>query len=396
MSRRLRLYFGSNRSNTAPELQEVEDEDQNTHHTEYDVAGSGDMLFQMRLQNPSLEEDAPVSGAFLKRSSSMFIPQLQSQTEAPRPTKSTSMQISLQRSSTPQEDVQSMDSPPGYPQDPAPAYTEPAEDWLSSQSAFYRRRESQTTLITDQTNPGTDPAQPKRRVFCVRPQDLQNGLSPSGIVSEGSPGISIGGFCIQRSATNGSDVQQFRIVPYSQDGQNGACRWSVQPTTDGNSGTRRLVFQLQQDRGRTVATNGQREASELGCKGGRAVRYPRIRLERSTSQPLQPRQVPSRPGSMPNLHAPISENEVDEDGAQGCTFKIKKEQDPRQAKFKICFSQGGSHRSNSTQDISFGKGPTWNDPKVITTGGLEFHIVCRFSLIFYPCIDLVSVGMSPR
>ncbi|XP_017348042.2 E3 ubiquitin-protein ligase NEDD4-like isoform X3 [Ictalurus punctatus] len=363
MSRRLRLYFGSNRSNTAPELQEVEDEDQNTHHTEYDVAGSGDMLFQMRLQNPSLEEDAPVSGAFLKRSSSMFIPQLQSQTEAPRPTKSTSMQISLQRSSTPQEDVQSMDSPPGYPQDPAPAYTEPAEDWLSSQSAFYRRRESQTTLITDQTNPGTDPAQPKRRVFCVRPQDLQNGLSPSGIVNEGSPGISIGGFCIQRSATNGSDVQQFRIVPYSQDGQNGACRWSVQPTTDGNSGTRRLVFQLQQDRGRTVATNGQREASELGCKGGRAVRYPRIRLERSTSQPLQPRQVPSRPGSMPNLHAPISENEVDEDGAQGCTFKIRKEQDPRQAKFKICFSQGGSHRSNSTQDISFGKGPTWNDPK---------------------------------
>lgn len=375
MSRRLRLYFGSNRSNTAPELQEPEDEDQNTHNN---VTGVGAMLFQTRPQNPLLEEDDPISGAFLKRSSSMFIPQLQSQTEPPRPTKSSSMQISLQRCSTPQEDVQSMDSPPEYPQDPAPAYTEPAESWLSSQSAFYRSGESPTTPLMDQTNPGMDPAQPKRRVFCVRPYDLQNGHSLLGIGNEGSPGISIGGFCIQQSATSGSDVQQFRIVPYSQDGQNGACRWSVQPTTDGNPGTRRLVFQLQQDRGRTITTNSQREAADLGCKSGRAVRYPRIRLERSTSQPLQPRQVPSRPGSMPNLHAPISESEVDEDGAQGCTFKIRKEQDPRQAKFKIYFSQGGSHRSNSTQDISFGQGPTWNCPKVISTGGLEFHIVCGF------------------
>ncbi|XP_060791314.1 E3 ubiquitin-protein ligase NEDD4-like isoform X1 [Neoarius graeffei] len=360
MSRRLRLYFGSNRSNTAPELQELEDEDQNTHHN---VAGAGAMLFQMRPQDPLLEEDTPISGAFLKRSSSMFIPQLQSQIEPPRPTKSSSMQISLQRSSTPQEDVQSMDSPPGYPQDPAPAYTEPAEGWLSSQPAFYRSRESPVTPVMDQTNPGMDPAQPKRRVFCVRPYDLQNGHSPLGIGNEGSPGISIGGFCIQQSATSGSDVQQLRIVPYSQDRQNGACRWSVQPTTDGNSGTRRLVFQLQQDRGRTVTTNSQREAADPGCKSSRAVRYPRIRLERSTSQPLQPRQIPSRPGSMPNLHAPISESEVGEDGAQGCTFKIRKEQDPRQAKFKIYFSQGGSHGSNSTQDISFGQGPTWNCPK---------------------------------
>ncbi|XP_060747722.1 E3 ubiquitin-protein ligase NEDD4-like isoform X2 [Tachysurus vachellii] len=360
MSRRLRLYFGSNRSNTAPELQELEDEDQITHGN---ATGSGSMLFQMHPENPSLEEDSPVSDAFLKRSSSMFILQLQSQAEPPRLTKSSSMQISLQRSSTPLDDVQSMDSPPEYPQDPAPAYTEPAESWLSSQSASYRRRGGLTTSLTDQTNPGTDAAQPKRRVFCVRPYELTNGHNPLGIGNEHSPGINIGGFCIQQSATDGSDAQQFRILPYSQDGQNGACRWSVQPTADRNSGTRRLVFQLQQDRGRTVTTNGQKEVPHPGCKGGLAERLPRIRLERSTSQPLQPRQVPSRPGSMPNLHASISETEADEDGAQGRTFKIRKEQDPRQAKFKIYFSQGGNHRSNSKQDVSVGQGPTWSYPK---------------------------------
>lgn len=391
MSRRLRLYFGSNRSNTAPELQEVEDEDQDTHD---DMPGAGVTLFQMHPQNPLLEEDPPGPGTFLKRSSSMFIPQLQSQIEPPRPTKSSSMQISLQRSSTPQDDVQFMDAPPGYPQDPAPGYTEPSEGWLASQSAFYHRKDSPTTPVTDQTNPGMDAAQPKRRVFCVRPYELQNGHTPLGISNESSPGISIGGFSIQQSATNGSDVRQFRIVPYGQDGQNGARRWSVQPTTEGAPGTRRLVFQLQQDRGRTVTTDNQRDAADLGCKGGRALRYPRIRLERSTSQPLQPRQIPSRPGSMPNLHAPISESDVEEDGAQGCTFKIRKEQDPRQAKFKIYFSQGGCHRSNSTQDISFGKGPTWNCPKVISTGGLEFHIACGFSLVRL-FIDLDSVKMTP-
>lgn len=336
------------------------------------------MIYRRCQQNRLPEEDAPVSDAFLKRSSSMFIPQLQGQTEPPRPTKSSSMLISLQRSSTPQEEVQSMDSPPEYPQDPAPAYTEPAEGWVSSPSAFYHRREVLTTPVSDKDKSGTDSVQPKKRVFCVRPYSLQNGHSPSDAGTEVSPGISIGGFHIQQSATNGSDAQQFRIVPYSQEGQSSAHRWSVQPTTDGGSGTRRLVFQLQQDRETIVTTNGQKEVAHLGCKGGRALRYPRIRLERSTSQPLQPRQVPPRPGSMPNLHAPITKSEVDEDEAQGCTFKIRKEQDPRQAKFKIYFSRSGNHRSNSTQDVSFGPGPTQSCPKVISCAGIEFHLLCNF------------------
>uniref|UniRef100_A0A3B4CYM8 HECT-type E3 ubiquitin transferase n=1 Tax=Pygocentrus nattereri TaxID=42514 RepID=A0A3B4CYM8_PYGNA len=375
MSHRLRLYFSSGRSNTAPELQELDEDD------------NGTMLFHMGPRNLALEEEgapgpAGVSDTLLKRSSSMFIPQLQSQAE-PRPTKSSSMQISLQRSATSQEDGQPTDSPPGYPQDPAPAYTEPGEGWSNPPPPPYYRRESPPNLIVDQTRYGSEPGHPKRRVFCVRPYDVQKTHSTVGIPNGGPPGSCIGGFCIQQNAvTNGSDVQQFTIMPYALDGQNGACRWSVQPTTDGTSGTRRFVFQLQQDRGTSMNSNGQREVTSPSLTGSKNCcegHYPRIRLERSTSQPIQPRTIPSRPGSMPDLHAPISEmeteNEVVEDVSRSCTFKIRKEQNPRQPKFKIYFSQGGNHRSNSVQDISPGKAGC--------------HFVCLF--ILRSCVCLRSV-----
>ncbi|XP_037401882.1 E3 ubiquitin-protein ligase NEDD4-like isoform X4 [Pygocentrus nattereri] len=378
MSHRLRLYFSSGRSNTAPELQELDEDDNgsaDSNERHCTGSGAGTMLFHMGPRNLALEEEgapgpAGVSDTLLKRSSSMFIPQLQSQAE-PRPTKSSSMQISLQRSATSQEDGQPTDSPPGYPQDPAPAYTEPGEGWSNPPPPPYYRRESPPNLIVDQTRYGSEPGHPKRRVFCVRPYDVQKTHSTVGIPNGGPPGSCIGGFCIQQNAvTNGSDVQQFTIMPYALDGQNGACRWSVQPTTDGTSGTRRFVFQLQQDRGTSMNSNGQREVTSPSLTGSKNCcegHYPRIRLERSTSQPIQPRTIPSRPGSMPDLHAPISEmeteNEVVEDVSRSCTFKIRKEQNPRQPKFKIYFSQGGNHRSNSVQDISPGKGQNWNSPQ---------------------------------
>ncbi|XP_049322014.1 E3 ubiquitin-protein ligase NEDD4-like isoform X2 [Astyanax mexicanus] len=376
MAHRLRLYFGSGRSNTAPEFQEL-DEDENGspdgNGRFCSSSGAGTMLLRMGQRNIPLDEaNAPGlpggSDTFLKRSSSMFIPQLQNQPES-RTTKSSSMQISLQRSAISQEDVRHMDSPPEYPDDPAPAYTEPGEGWSNPPS--YYRRDSPPSLLVDQTTYGTEPSHPTRRIFCVRPY-VQNTQSSIGISNGGPPGNTIGGFCIQQKAfTGGPDVQQFTIVPYATDGQDSACRWSVQPTTNGTSGTRRLVFQLQQDRGMSINTNGQREApspSYSGSKSCRDARYPRIRLERSTSQPVQPRTVPSRPGSMPNLHAPISEmdtesEEVIEDGSRGCTFKIRKEQNQKHPKFKIYFSQGGDRRSNSVQDISFGKVPNWNNPQ---------------------------------
>uniref|UniRef100_A0A8C1RMU5 E3 ubiquitin-protein ligase n=1 Tax=Cyprinus carpio TaxID=7962 RepID=A0A8C1RMU5_CYPCA len=82
---------------------------------------------------------------------------------------------------------------------------------------------------------------------------------------------------------------------------------------------------------------------------------------------MQPRGAPSRLGSMPNLHAPISEmeteSEIVESGAQGCTFKIRKEQISRQPKFKIYFSHGGEHSPILARDFSFGKVPTCSNPQ---------------------------------
>uniref|UniRef100_A0A673IE61 HECT-type E3 ubiquitin transferase n=1 Tax=Sinocyclocheilus rhinocerous TaxID=307959 RepID=A0A673IE61_9TELE len=331
MSHRLRLYFGSGRSNTAPELERLNGTVEDGEEIGY--SGAGAMMFHTQTQNGGLSE-SPESGACsdasLKRSSSMFIPQLQGQTE-PRMTKSTSVQISLQRSTAPQEDA--LEDAPSY----------------------------------QNVEPGTEPIQPKRQVFCIRPCDGQNGYASLGVPN--NQGITIGGFCIRRRSADASDVPQFRIMPYSENGQNGH-RWSVQQSSDRGPGTQRLVFQLQQDQGRHLSPTPQADVSDLGItgtKGSRLVRYPRIRLERSSSQPLHPRGAPSRLGSMPNLHAPISEmeteSEIVENGAQGCTFKIRKEQNSRQPKFKIYFSQGGEHGPILAQDISFGKVPTCSNPQ---------------------------------
>uniref|UniRef100_A0A8C1RN47 HECT-type E3 ubiquitin transferase n=1 Tax=Cyprinus carpio TaxID=7962 RepID=A0A8C1RN47_CYPCA len=335
MSRRLRLYFGSGRSNT--ELEQlngtVEDRDESGY------CGAGATMFHTQTQNEGLSESPELgacSDVSLKRSSSMFIPQLQGQTEQ-RTTKSTSVQISLQRTTGPQEDA--------FPFDPPPEGETPSYQNL------------------EQSQPGTEPIQPKRQVFCVRPCDGQNGNASLGVPS--NQGITIGGFCIQRGFADGSDVQRFRIRPYSENGQNGH-RWSVQQSSDRGPGTQRLVLQLQQDQGRHPRPTSQADVSDLGItgiKGSPLVRYPRIRLERSTSQPMQPRGAPSRLGSMPNLHAPISEmeteSEIVESGAQGCTFKIRKEQISRQPKFKIYFSHGGEHSPILARDFSFGKVPTY-------------------------------------
>ncbi|KTG35566.1 hypothetical protein cypCar_00001773 [Cyprinus carpio] len=366
MSHRLRLYFGSGRSNT--ELEQlngtVEDRDESGY------CGAGATMFHTQTQNEGLSESPELgacSDVSLKRSSSMFIPQLQGQTE-PRTTKSTSVQISLQRTTGPQEDAFPFDPPPEYPQEPAPPYTEPDESWALPPPPAYYRGETPSYQNLEQSQPGTEPIQPKRQVFCVRPCDGQNGNASLGVPS--NQGITIGGFCIQRGSADGSDVQRFRIRPYSENGQNGH-RWSVQQSSDRGPGTQRLVLQLQQDQGRHPRPTSQAEVSDLGItgiKGSPLVRYPRIRLERSTSQPMQPRGAPSRLGSMPNLHAPISEmeteSEIVESGAQGCTFKIRKEQISRQPKFKIYFSHGGEHSSILARDFSFGKVPTCSNPQV--------------------------------
>lgn len=353
MSHRLRLYFGASRSNTAPELEEPDDK-----HIEDGTGGA--MAFQMQSsQGRVLHEAQPAADASLKRSSSMFIPQLQSFPEC-RPTKSSSMQISLQRSNALTENALYQDSPPGYPDEPAPAYTESSPGWNAPPEYSFR-------VNAEHTHANTEPALPKRRVFCVRPGDIQDGYT---VCSTAPPGISIGGFCIKRNSSEGSEVQQLRILPFGSDGQSSPCRWSVKQNLDGASGPQRLVFQLQQDQPRQPDV--QKEAFNfgfVGSKGGRVVRYPRIRLERSASQPLKSHAVPRRTGSTPDLLSITSQMDTQsedayEDGAQSCTFKIRKEQKPRQPQFKIYFSQGADQGPVSAQDASLRNGPVRMRPQV--------------------------------
>lgn len=369
MAQRLRLYFGSGRSNTAPEILEGESEEQQ---------GDSDVVAALRMQPPpiprppqdSATQHVP-SATFgvrsepsLKRSSSMFIPQLAAYTE-PRPTKSSSMHISLQRSngSTNGDSSGHADDvpPPCYtPPGPAPAYTEPQSQADFPQQPPPPYSSSDSVLI--------EPNLPKRRVFSI-------GSSGHTTYSRGQPGISVGAICIQRSSSDGSDVRHFRILPY------GGAGWSVQQQSlDQSSGingaTQRLVFQLQQNQNQDQSQGGQQaaaspeECTDVGhgnSRGCRTVRYPRIRLQRTASH--QRLLLDNKQQKSDAENQTIEENQTDEETearnrSNGCTFKISGETPRRQPHFKIYFSPGGG----GDQDVSFGDESTTNIPKVNIIG----------------------------
>lgn len=375
MAQRLRLYFGSGRSNTAPEILEGDSEEQR---------GDNDVVTALHMQPPPVSEpsqepatqNAPPrasrSEPSLKRSSSMFIPQLAAYSE-PRPTKSSSMHISLQRSngsSNGDSRAYADDGlPPCYtPPGPAPAYTEPQIQ------ADVPRQPPPPYYSPDTLNPQTfltDPNLPKRRVFSI-------GSNCHNMYSRGQPGISVGGICIQRNSLDGSDIQHFRIHPY------GCTGWSVQQQSldQGsvvNGGTQRLVFQLQQNQnqdhsqGRQQAAASQEECTDVGfasSRGGCMVRYPRIRLERSSShQRLLLENQHQETGAESQA---TEENQTDTERMEarnrsnGCTFKISGDSSRRQPHFKIYFTPGGG----GDQDASLGNDSTRNNPKVKIIGKL--------------------------
>lgn len=368
MAQRLRLYFGSGRSNTAPEILEGDCEEQQ--------AAASDVVAALSVQpapvsGPRQEpaaQQVPPRESSLKRSSSMFIPQLSAYAE-PRPTKSSSMHISLQRSNgsrNPDTRGHADDIPPPCysPPGPAPAYTEPqvAADVPRHPPPPYCSPDSSTSQAVV-----TEPDLPKRRVFSI-------GSNGHAVYSRGQPGISVGGICIQRNSPDGSEVQHFRILPY------GATGWSFQqPGTDqyavGNGGTQRLVFQLQQNQNQDQAPGRQQAAApqddctdvgSVGSRGGRALRYPRIRLARNSSQPRllleNQHQTTAADGQV------VEEKQTDTEAqrlearnrSNGCTFKISGESSRRQPHFKIYFTPG----SGGDQDVSHGKDSTRNNSKV--------------------------------
>ncbi|XP_034403286.1 E3 ubiquitin-protein ligase NEDD4-like isoform X4 [Cyclopterus lumpus] len=367
MAQRLRLYFGSGRSNTAPEILEGDFEEQQ---------GDNDVVAALGMQRPRVStssqepaaQHAPPRASWsetsLKRSSSMFIPQLATYAE-PRPTKSSSMHISLQRSNGSStgdfrgyaDDV----PPPCYtPPGPAPAYSERLQPDVPRHPPppYYDpdTLNSQTFM--------TEPNLPKRRVFSI-------GSNGHTMYSRGQPNISVGGICIQRNSPDGSDVQHFRIHPYGGNG------WSVQQQSLDqcsvvNGGTQRLVFQLQQSQnqdpsqGRPQSAASQDECTDVGVassRGSRVVRYPRIRLERRSSQPRlllenQHKETGAESQATEEIQTDTERTEA-RNRPNGCTFKIRGDSSQRQPHFKIYFTPGGG----GDQDVSCGNDLTNNNLK---------------------------------
>lgn len=365
MAQRLRLYFGSGRSNTAPEILEGDSEEQQ---------GDTDVATQLCMQPPPvlLTSQEPAvqhvqprpfgtrSEPSLKRSSSMFIPQLAAYAE-PRPTKSSSMLISLQRASGAANGDTYVDDapPPCYsPPGPAPAYTEPLIEAdvprhppppYYSPDAF----NSQTFL--------TEPELPKRRVFSI-------GSNGHTVYSIGHPGI-----YVQRNPDD-SDIQHVRILPHGGSG------WTVRQSSFDqgsavNGGTQRLVFQLQpnpnqdQNQIRQQNSSSGEACTDVGgtsSRGRRTVRYPRIRMERSLShrRPLLENQHQEMAGESQAGEENQEDVETQTVEARnvpnGCTFKISGDASRRQPHFRIYFTPG----RGGDQDVSPGNEPTRNNPKV--------------------------------
>ncbi|KAM9054919.1 E3 ubiquitin-protein ligase NEDD4-like isoform 3-T3 [Megaptera novaeangliae] len=295
----------------------------------------------------------------LKRSTSMFIPQLLSPFDA-RPTRSSSVQISLQRKAAdgapdgcgPPEGLDGdAGSVPwgGCPEPPEPESPE------SSPPRAARASAPQVNGMCGRQVPGP-----------VAPDGLEE-AEPSFVGGrEGG-----GGLRIQHRASS-ADVRQVRLTPFGADGQSGPSapeprRWSLQhvPDASGSSGKRCFVFQLQQPQAGAPGLAGDFNFGFTGTKGDRLVRYPRIRLERSTSYPTQPRaergspteerghpghpQTPPRGRRVaPEIHRTNSVERTPQ--GQGCTFKIRQDQNAGQQHFRILVTRGPEEAPPSPEE----------------------------------------------
>uniref|UniRef100_A0A8C4YE56 HECT-type E3 ubiquitin transferase n=1 Tax=Gopherus evgoodei TaxID=1825980 RepID=A0A8C4YE56_9SAUR len=316
MAHRLRFHFGSGRSNTAPESEILDQE------REDDFFMAFHTLPRRNSPHPFSQHGADYGGGdlqevgSLKRSTSMFIPQLLNNIDV-RPTRSSSMQISLQRKA-----VNGCADECGAPESP--------EETLSCKFSDFR--------------------------------------------DEAASGLNISGVRIQHRASS-ADMHQVMLSPFGSEVQDNALaseprRWSLQhlPDTSANSGKKLFVFQLQQSQ--ASGTGSDYNFGFTGTKGNRLVRYPRIRLERSTSYPVQPRpeqiSLVEDEGNS-ELHgnsrngSEISRSNSVERIPQGqeCLFKIRPDQNTRQQHFRILVTRGTEEQNQvSDEDSPDTSGPT--------------------------------------
>ncbi|XP_059977779.1 E3 ubiquitin-protein ligase NEDD4-like isoform X6 [Lagenorhynchus albirostris] len=347
MAHRLRFHFGSGRSNTAPESEILDQEREDDFFMAFHTLPrrSGPHPF---TPNGAEDGGGGLQGGMgaLKRSTSMFIPQLLSPFDA-RPTRSSSVQISLQRKAA----------------DGAPDGCGPPEALDGDAGSVPRGG------CPEPPEPGSPESSPPRAARVLGPQvngmcgrQVPGPVAPDRL-KEAEPlavGSREGGgrLRIQHRASS-ADVRQVRLTPFGADGQSGPSapeprRWSLQhvPDASGSSGKRCFVFQLQQPQAGAPGLAGDFNFGFTGTKGDRLVRYPRIRLERSTSYPTQPRaehgspteerghpETPPRGRRVaPEIHRTNSVERTPQ--GQGCTFKIRQDQNAGQQHFRILVTRG--------------------------------------------------------
>ncbi|XP_053061727.1 E3 ubiquitin-protein ligase NEDD4-like isoform X9 [Acinonyx jubatus] len=347
MAHRLRFHFGSGRSNTAPESeildQEREDDFFMAFHTLPRRSGAHPFAQHGAEDGGGLQEAV---GA-LKRSTSMFIPQLLGPLDA-RPTRSSSVQISLQRKAA-----------DGAPDAGAPPEGLDGDAGSAPRAGGPEPPEPET--------PGSSPPRaarapgPQLNGTCGRQAPGPAACEGREEAARGPEGGGGGGLRIQHRASS-ADVRQVRLTPFGADGQSSSSapeprRWSLQhvPDASGSSGKRCFVFQLQQPQPGAPGLGGDFNFGFTGTKGDRLVRYPRIRLERSTSYPTQPRaergsptEERGHPGhpetpprgrrGAPEIHRTNSVERTPQ--GQGCTFKIRQDQNAGQQHFRILVTRG--------------------------------------------------------
>lgn len=315
----------------------------------------------------------------------MFIPQLLSGL-APRPTRSSSMQISLQRKAA--DGCAALECPQETPPCQLSDFGEPCAASVENHSSPQVTPELSSPRLTEELGQQADETVCcNRRVFCSVPTNNQSEealLTAQREEATKASGLNISGVRIQHRASS-ADVPQVTLLPFGPEAPYSAPspeprRWSLQHVPDlaANSGKKFFVLQLQQPQTSGTGAGGGGNFGFTGTKGDRLVRYPRIRLERSTSYPVQP---PAEgisptgdglnselPGNSRNRAEIPRSNSVERmPQGQGCLFKIRPDQNMRQQHFRILVTRGPEEQSQGVGKEGRGSpGPTAAGPAVST------------------------------
>ncbi|XP_069780101.1 E3 ubiquitin-protein ligase NEDD4-like isoform X5 [Narcine bancroftii] len=298
MAHRLRLYFGSNRSNTDPELGMLDEEREN------DVYMTFNTLPRRNAPHPLQDITEPVSNTGLRlqdqtslnRSFSMVVPQ-QHGNES-RPTRSSSMQISLQR-------IPMNGCDASVSECPEQTLPDVGMDIGSSDGLFSRSCSLPSVPLSTDDPPSynmaaessqqtSESTSPNCRIRCRFPSEQkQSAVDREELANGSASGIKVGGVRIQRHSPPGEMQQLHLFSPFTRNGHQKARasvtrRWSLQhqPDISGNVGKPCFILQLQQQREDLEDSWMDLNTGRTRIKRENVTRSPHVRLGRSTSASL--------------------------------------------------------------------------------------------------------------